>query len=565
VSRIEWTRLAGDDVEAVVAMFVNRDRPNSLRITPSRGDGGVDILDRAGASDGRDSVHQVKRYASPLGKKEKGEIAKSLDRLFKDPRWKQLDVSEWYLETPWDPTPEALKWLREQGKKHGLAVHWHGLTWVEQQAAKYPDVVDYYLHGGVGRVQEAYAAVMGFKALEKTDEKLEVHAVVERIQAALPVLDTDPLYRYELRFGEGDFPEGHTRPGLVMTQVIGSAVGGKWAAIDLIARCAASTQIRPVTISGTFVAKAGSEFEEDLRGFLDFGAPFTSPIGAYNGEIDAPGGLGGKIVDALVRTLPAGDDLGDNPDLLVEIVNPDGEVVASADITRIERSDGRKGRRVVFEEANGAFSLEERASLEERTAIRTLSLGAVAGRPVQVALRAIDFLLACVSPNVARISVRHTPPELGASDPSWNFLDGDPDLTSTLTRERRAVSALVEIQRQLSRPIAVPDLTETPVEHVNEWLFIERLLSVGEVRMTYPEGQQVVLQVGVTAELPDGPFGVNIPIGVTVAGTRFELGKAEVWLEAPTIRSREERDDFAYFGITTPDRSYLYRYPPRPA
>jgi hypothetical protein len=57
MARIEWTRRDGDDVEAVVAMFVNRERPNSTRITPSRGDGGVDIVDRGAASDGRDEVN----------------------------------------------------------------------------------------------------------------------------------------------------------------------------------------------------------------------------------------------------------------------------------------------------------------------------------------------------------------------------------------------------------------------------------------------------------------------------------------------------------------------------
>jgi hypothetical protein len=46
MTRVEWTRLEGNDVEAVVAMFINREHPRSTRITPSKGDGGIDILDR---------------------------------------------------------------------------------------------------------------------------------------------------------------------------------------------------------------------------------------------------------------------------------------------------------------------------------------------------------------------------------------------------------------------------------------------------------------------------------------------------------------------------------------
>ena len=63
MSLIEWTRLEPGQVEALVAMFVNRERPGSTRITPSRGDGGIDILDRGAGPTGGDVVYQVKRYA----------------------------------------------------------------------------------------------------------------------------------------------------------------------------------------------------------------------------------------------------------------------------------------------------------------------------------------------------------------------------------------------------------------------------------------------------------------------------------------------------------------------
>jgi hypothetical protein len=37
-------------------LLVNRERPNSVRITPSRGDGGVDILDLKAGPGGSDVV-----------------------------------------------------------------------------------------------------------------------------------------------------------------------------------------------------------------------------------------------------------------------------------------------------------------------------------------------------------------------------------------------------------------------------------------------------------------------------------------------------------------------------
>src|SRR5699024_2185377 len=100
---IEWTRLAGDTVEALVALLVNVEHPTSVRITPSRGDGGVDILHRDGAGEGRDVVYQVKRYTEPVAAREKVEIQQSLTRLSSDSRWNDLNVTHWRLVMPWNP------------------------------------------------------------------------------------------------------------------------------------------------------------------------------------------------------------------------------------------------------------------------------------------------------------------------------------------------------------------------------------------------------------------------------------------------------------------------------
>lgn len=90
---MEWTRLDGGDVEAMVAMFVNREHGNSVLITPSAGDGGVDILDRQAGPDGGDAVYQVKRYTDALTTRQKAEVENSLQA--RDPRWSELNVGTW--------------------------------------------------------------------------------------------------------------------------------------------------------------------------------------------------------------------------------------------------------------------------------------------------------------------------------------------------------------------------------------------------------------------------------------------------------------------------------------
>ena len=329
MTRVEWTRLEGNDVEAVVAMFINRERPDSTRITPSIGDGGIDILDRNVDGTGYDVVYQVKRYAGPLSTGQKNEIEGSLkrlkgpqsddDKVQQDPRWKDLCVEEWHLVTPWDPSPEAELWLQDLGKTYRVKPIWDGLVTIEQLAAKYGDVVDYYLHGGRDRITQIQNEVVALFAISQVEGSLDVATVNERIQKALGVLSHDPHYRYEHRFGEGSIPDVGDRPNLVMSYVVGDKTTERWAIVDVIARCAASTQERPITIEGALHLEPGSDAEQAYKDFLTYGTPFTSPDGAYHGQIDAPGGLGGLLEEATVF-IGSVPEIGDNPQLYLEVL-----------------------------------------------------------------------------------------------------------------------------------------------------------------------------------------------------------------------------------------------------
>lgn len=231
-------------------MFVNREHVDSVRITPSSGDGGVDILDRGAGPNGTDVVYQVERYTRPLDTKQKGEVEKSLRALVRDPRWAGLNVGPRRLVTPWDPTPEAQNWLHDLAIAHGVSPRWRGLTYVEQLVAKYPDIVDYYLNGGADRIKEAHTTAAALFGVERGEPSTDVGELVQRIQRTLTMLDTDPHYRYELRFGEGSLPPVPSRPRLAMTWMSGDTRGGPWIAVDVIARCAASAQERPITVTG---------------------------------------------------------------------------------------------------------------------------------------------------------------------------------------------------------------------------------------------------------------------------------------------------------------------------
>jgi hypothetical protein len=136
-----------------------------------------------------------------------------------------------------------------------------------------------------------------------------------------------------------------------MTTVSAAPHGGKWTAVDVVARCAASVEVRPITIVGDVVAEPGSEFESKLRDFVSYGTPFESPYGAYNGEIDAPGGLGGRLENVKIVTLPVEDEdhgSSESRNLRAEILDPEGKVLGSVELDRVTRSQGADGVRVVF-------------------------------------------------------------------------------------------------------------------------------------------------------------------------------------------------------------------------
>ena len=42
--RIPWERISGDDVETIIAVYVCRENPDAVKVRPSRGDGGIDLL-----------------------------------------------------------------------------------------------------------------------------------------------------------------------------------------------------------------------------------------------------------------------------------------------------------------------------------------------------------------------------------------------------------------------------------------------------------------------------------------------------------------------------------------
>jgi len=558
MTRIGWERYEGNDIEAVVAMLINLEHPNSVRITPSRGDGGVDILDRGAADNGGDVVYQVKRYTGPLSTTQQNNVEKSWTRLQTDPRWVTLDVQEWHLVMPWDPTREADAWLQALDESARTVV-WHGLTYIEALHAKYPSVIDYYLEGGKSRIEEAYHAVVALLAPADASQTFDVPTVSSRLAKALTVLDGDPHYRYELRLGEGELPDLVERPNLMMTWIQSLGPRKKWQAVDVIARCAASATERPIVISGTVSAESGSELATAVQDFFDYGAPFTAPAGAFTGSIDAPGGLGGPLTNAVMKVLPADDEVGADPDLVLETRSPEGITIAETEVTRIERSEGAKGLRVVLQQKNNVFTIEDRYTGTEG-GTRQFRFGDYSNQPALGVSDALAFVTSASSPNAVYVRRKGAPSLSATVDPNWKIAFPN-EIREVLDSVAVPVDTLTRLQQHTGAIVRVPDLTETTFAQVEEWRRAATILEGKDAIAAYPEGHALGVELPAEVDTIPGLLAIEVPLAVTIGHQSIHFGTALMWIEDATILERREVEGRTVQWLATPDRRVRFSLP----
>ena len=155
VTRVEWTRREPGEIEHLIAIMLCRENPSAIRIRPSRGDGGIDIL--VPHDDPRTvSVYQVKSFSENLTTQQKAKIERSFHRLCDFAHQQGITVRAWYLTVPLDPTKENhLTWFQELTEGAGFPCEWRALPYLEGLVSEYPEVVDYYLHDGRERLDNA--------------------------------------------------------------------------------------------------------------------------------------------------------------------------------------------------------------------------------------------------------------------------------------------------------------------------------------------------------------------------------------------------------------------------
>lgn len=271
--RIPWTRYSGEDVESVLATFISLEERNAIKIRPSRGDGGIDLIVYLDAE--TVDIYQIKKFAENLKNSQKAQIENSWQELSATTAVLHVIINSWHLVMPLDPTNENLRWAKELVEPSGTKFIWDGLSRVDGWASKYPEVIDYYFSNGKEEVSEYAAKLLSMANLPDCSDPVILENRLRDLCSNLDKLD--PYYAYSVHvLSEYDKRDDFcTRaPGVVMSQILVTHGAGR-IAIDVIEKTPIASMLHPLTFSVKIIAGTDEE-KEQVQNYIEYGMPFTS-------------------------------------------------------------------------------------------------------------------------------------------------------------------------------------------------------------------------------------------------------------------------------------------------
>ncbi len=513
---VEWTRLSGDQVEELVAILLCRKHPAAVRVRPSAGDGGIDLL--VPGPDSSAEVYQVKKFASNLTTSQKSQIKESLQRLEQHRINHSNTVTAWHLTLPLDPTNENLQWLAEITSDLPYPCDWRGLSFIDGLAAEFPEVVDYYVGNGRQRLETVVGqltSAMGMKPNDG-DGLVSPSQLSDYLQSIAPVLDTDPHFRYEVSLGPMKsyvMPE----PDLILAAI--HSVGNDNAVtVRVFPRFAAALDFRPIPIEVVIRAEPDSELKRELASFMKYGTSVSAPVGTVDIKMDMPGGLGGDTSNAKLHIMAAQSSVRSRV-LQMAAVDPNADVVGSVLIDMQPATFGidGTGAGITGTELGDNFRIQMLIDLSAQTMNLTISGISFEGHAPHDVVAALSFLNALHPPNRLVIKDQCGTIIIERSLPG-DFGLPDGDLLQMLAK---TAASLATIQEHTTAQLAMPG--SISAADAANWRAAERLLLGQEVGLN-TTGIRTCLHAGVSA--PEDKFAIAFysEFAVTVGGTEVPIG-----------------------------------------
>lgn len=529
MARVEWSRLSGDEAEAVLGVMLCREHPTATRVKPSQGDGGIDVWVPEGDVA---SVYQIKSYTGNIDSSRQAKIKKSWTTLLDYSEKNSLALSAWYLVLPENPTKEQLGWFRELTKDADFPCTWRGLEYVDGLAAKYPDVIDYYLRDGKDRLEETVARLLSIAGLK--NPAASPACSIESLRELHEALNQfDPHFQYDFSV-QGLNTDGTCPPLQVTPQTIASVrltENGRCVTYNISPLFNEALKERPVPGSMTLVATPGSPLQQQIDDWANYGAPLQD-VPVKNVSWDLPGGFGGSWEQARV-TMGATKPLPGavHETITLRILEVDGSVAASLDFATEEASSAadKAGARSVGHDTEAGlvrYELRMRKDEENRIAANlNLSVEEPTGRFPADMLHGIRFLAAVLTSRRIQVFSRNGPPLTPPLPiPEQLMPDGQGKLWISMCE------SLAAIQQHVVERIKFPDLAKYHavnfMDVIEQWRQAAALLrgeslagSWNSAEMHLSPGVELPVELDPSTAMFSAEYGVRIgqktyPLGI---------------------------------------------------
>jgi hypothetical protein len=551
---VAWTVIGGEVAETVLSNLLYNDHPNAVRIRPSRGDLGIDVLVPLDPSGELFDVYQLKKFAQNLEDSEKRQIKDSFRRFLIGVGRHRVPAADWYLMMPLDPTKDNyLTWfnampdeviaemfadadlaLTEEEKQRittwreadGRRIEWKGAIYCDNLAAKYRFVIDYYINGADQTIRDA---VKDIAALARTDRSLadssdsDAGTVALRTPAEMfdhlktlqGVLDTDPHYRYGISLDPTPPDIDPDEPDLVAaTQV--SQEDGQTVTVRVYQRFAEALNERPIKLNFQILTEHTTFDRQSFELWQKYGKALTAPA-----EIaaDLPGGLGDAMSGGVAQVSIGA--AGQTQECRFRIRRPDGTTGEPFPFS-ITVSAGTAGESGHGSDHTGFLSFELISDRETRVGTWEFTRKELVGSEVVAALPTIEFMQELRAPNTLEIAPRYGQFVTYAEVPPTESVF--PDALMAYLR------ALAVVQTVTATPILIPDLTTLTVADVEAATEAAALVS-GQVVL----GKWQSIRIGPDASLKRTEDEQEFDFGNHYQFLRFErlilhVGKQELTL-----------------------------------
>ncbi|MFF2841381.1 hypothetical protein [Paenarthrobacter sp. NPDC057981] len=538
MTMVNWERESGDRVEEFAAALILLDNPQGNRITPSRGDGGIDLQVE---SNGQWDIYQVKKFAQTLSGSQKNQIKESWERFVAE-TLPLKNVRSWTLVMPWDPTREQMDWLDELTSGYTFEIRWWGRAHLDGLAAGRPAVVDYFFGDGGQRITALMEQMLALGGGIPDDQPRGslLERIVERQQQIVQALShVDPFYKYvvEIRTGNvndvGESQMHGDARGASLVQYV-QINDEQYAGIRVLPLSAESSWLRPIGGTFVFTPPPGSDQAAALADFLDYGAGFTAMPGELTDVKGPPGLL--EAGAGLFSVIPVFDE-NSMPPLELQVSTPGEGVILRLPLTNVKAMGAPRGDgfSLTAEDASGTLSFGFKGRTHEGASQETFNFRAQSsvGKYPHDVLPAITFLAKMDGKNEVSLAVR-------GGRPLLKPLVGE---NGTWVRALAFVTFLEDlilIQQHTHDALKVPDLEVCSQKERDSVGAIAKMLrgEKAEGRWSTFTTDGIEVDHSMFSERKPITVVTEEPMSLTLAGVRTEL---DVWMRVSSSGVPESR------------------------